>query len=180
MSRQKDKKTNSQKAKIQKNKKERKTKVKDQKESLILWRQGSFALLRCFHLKTTRERNVTSPSSACLNKQKPSSWKIPLLLLFSLLSMIIWPGMLARSWRRSVSRRGKGRRWWSRRSRSCRRSTQDSSSTSPTPLKWRTPSASVIFNFQVSSTPNSLIRFSNLDFWDELRPLHWCFLIFNF
>ena len=31
-----------------KDKKDKKTKDKDQKENLILWRQGSFALLRCF------------------------------------------------------------------------------------------------------------------------------------
>ena len=57
-----------------------------------------------------------------------------------------WPGMLARNWRRRESRRGKERRWWSQRSRSYRRSTRDSSSTSPTPSRWRTRSASVILN----------------------------------
>ena len=43
--RQKDKKTTWQRAKRQKDKK---IKDKGQKESLVLWRQGSFALLRCF------------------------------------------------------------------------------------------------------------------------------------
>ena len=56
--RQKDKKT-----KIQKYKKTKRQKNKDQKESLILRRQGSFALLRCFISisccqKTSRIRNM--------------------------------------------------------------------------------------------------------------------------
>ena len=49
----KDKKTKCQKykkTKRQKDKKDKKTEDKDQKESLILRRQGSFALLRCFYL----------------------------------------------------------------------------------------------------------------------------------
>ena len=49
MSRQKDKKTKRQTDKNRKRQKDKKDKRKDQKESLILWRQGSFALLRCFY-----------------------------------------------------------------------------------------------------------------------------------
>ena len=69
------------------------------------------------------------------------------LLFFSLNVNVSSPccsvGMLARSWRRRGSRRGRGRRWWSRRSRSCRRSTLASWSTSPMPSRWRTPSVLV-------------------------------------
>ena len=46
--RQKDKKTKRQKEKKTEKQKDKKTKNKDQQENLILRRQGSFALLRCF------------------------------------------------------------------------------------------------------------------------------------
>ena len=46
--RQKDRKTERQKDRKTKRQKYKKTKDEDQKESLILRRQGSFALLRCF------------------------------------------------------------------------------------------------------------------------------------
>ena len=47
---QKDKKAKRQKDEKTKKRKDKKTRDKDQKESLILRRQGSFALLRCLSL----------------------------------------------------------------------------------------------------------------------------------
>ena len=72
LKRKKDKKTKTQKHKKTKTQKEEKTdrqkdkkrdKDKDQRECLILRRQGSFALLRCFYLQGTPPVPVQLPSA---------------------------------------------------------------------------------------------------------------------
>ena len=101
------------------------------------WLRGSVCLPNPRHWKNVR----TSSQPLFFAPSSCTSWFFSVYVNVS--SPCCCQGMLVRSWRRRGSRRGRGRRWWSRRSRSCRRSTLASWSTSHMPSRWRTPSVLV-------------------------------------
>ena len=71
--------------------KDKKRKDNDQKESLMLWRQGSFALLRCFKGTSSWPRHAQLEASCLETKHFLERWHEPFIAVIQLnLNAGVW------------------------------------------------------------------------------------------